>query len=304
MGLKKVKLENKNLDMSLIDMLQYYDISKTKKYTQFLVKMFKGLIQRDLDMYQEHKYGSQNNEKMDTLVDRNCFEGFLTHKLVVEYFIGYERIKLYVTFCELMERGLVENKDISTYDSWEMVENQVFLALNKANVKKAKKEIKIIYEDSCYLVFKPLTYLASCTYGYQTRWCTSMINSPEYFYGHSSNGVLIYVINKNTNEKYGFFYEILGHMDLFDVNKHRYHFKVFDKEDKLVDTLQTNIPHNILSLIYSEIQNSPANWKLFSKDELIQMAKHVSMPRLEPIPIDNREESLPLNLPDPFLISE
>lgn len=291
MGLKKVKLENKNLDLSLIDMLQYYDISKTKKYTQFLVKMFKELIQNDLHLTQQYrKNGLDNDEKMDTLVDRNSFEGFLTHKLVVEILIGYPKIKLYITFCELMERGLVEIKDISTYDSWEMVENQVFLALNKANVKKAKKEIKIIYEDSCYLVFKPLTYLASCTYGYQTKWCTSMINSPDYFYDHSSKGVLIYVINKNTNEKYGFFYEIMGLLDVFDVNKHRYLFKVFDNEDRQVDTFQTNIPHNILSLIYTDIQNSPENWKFFSKVELKQMAKHVSIPSVD------QPVTIPLNI--------
>lgn len=289
MGLKKVKLENQNLDISLIDMLQFYDISKTKKYTQFLVKMFKELIEKDFYTTQNYRtINPDNDEKINTLVDRNCFEGFLTHKLVVEYFIGYEKIKLYMTLCELMERGLVEIKDISTYDSWEMVENQVFLALNKANVKKAKKEIKIIYEDSVYLVLKPLTYLASCTYGYQTKWCTSMINSPDYFYNHSSKGVLIYVINKITNEKYGFFYEVLEPYDLFEINKHRYLFKVFDKEDKQVDTFQTNIPHNILSLIYTDIQNSPANYNFFSKDEKNKMVKHIIPSNLEPIPLTNQ----------------
>lgn len=287
MGLKKVKLENQSLDLSLIDMLQYYDISKTKKYTQFLVKMFKEHIEMDLHRTQQYReHNLSVNEQVDSLINKNSLEGFLTHKLIVEYFLGYEKIKLFVTLCEMMERGLVEIKDISIYDSWEMVENQVFLALNRANVKKAKKEIKIIYEDSCYLVFKPLTYLASCTYGYQTKWCTSMIHSPDYFYDHSSRGVLIYVINKNTNEKYGFFYEIMGPLDVFEVNKHRYLFKVFDKEDKQVDTFQTNIPHNILSLIYADIQNSPSNWKLFSKIELKQMVKHVTIPRVEPIAIN------------------
>ena len=41
MGLKKVKLENKNLDLSLIDMLQYYDISKTKNTPSFWLKCLK-----------------------------------------------------------------------------------------------------------------------------------------------------------------------------------------------------------------------------------------------------------------------
>ena len=92
------------------------------------------------------------------------------------------------------------------------------------------------------------------------------------------------------SEKYGFFYEIMGLLDVFDVNKHRYLFKVFDNEDRQVDTFQTNIPHNILSLIYTDIQNSPENWKFFSKVELKQMAKHVSIPSVD------QPVTIPLNI--------
>ena len=53
MGIKKLKKENKNLTLTLIDMLGKFDISKTKKYTQFLVNEIKkcdfdSLYNRDL----------------------------------------------------------------------------------------------------------------------------------------------------------------------------------------------------------------------------------------------------------------
>jgi hypothetical protein len=39
MGIKKIKKENDDLSISVIDSLGLFDISSTKKYTQFLIKM-------------------------------------------------------------------------------------------------------------------------------------------------------------------------------------------------------------------------------------------------------------------------
>ena len=45
MGIKRLKKENEFLNMSIGDMLAKFDTSKTKKYSQFLVKMLNERIE-------------------------------------------------------------------------------------------------------------------------------------------------------------------------------------------------------------------------------------------------------------------
>jgi hypothetical protein len=54
----------------------------------------------------------------------------------------------------------------------------LFEAKNREMFKRSKKEIHKIFEDDNYMIFKPLTYASSCSYGYQTKWCTAMVMIP------------------------------------------------------------------------------------------------------------------------------
>jgi hypothetical protein len=159
-----------------------------------------------------------------------------------------------------------------------MLQIQLFEAKNREMFKKSKKEIHKIFEDENYIIFKPLTYLASCSYGYQTKWCTAMINEPSYFYNHSK-GILIYLIDKKENRKFAFYKKIPHLNEIDDYDHENYVFKTFNQEDKQIDTIQTGLPMNILQIIMMEcdtkLPTTIPNYKLFSEDEKNIMRQHV-----------------------------
>jgi hypothetical protein len=156
------------------------------------------------------------------------------------------------------------------------LEIQLFEAKNREMFKRSKKEIHKIFEDDNYVIFKPLTYAASCSYGYQTKWCTAMINDPGYFY-NQSRGILIYLIDKKENKKFAFYRSFPQPYEMMDDHE-QYVFKTYNQEDKQIDTIQTGLPMNILQIILMECDlKSPTtipNYKLFSEEEKNEMRRY------------------------------
>ena len=161
-----------------------------------------------------------------------------------------------------MERGLTNEKDISKYDSWDMVASEVFQAKNRNLFKKAKKEVKVVYEDDQYMCIKPLTYAASVSYGYQTKWCTASVQEPSYFYNHSKEGVLVYLIDKINNVKFGFYHN-------------NYQIQIYNQKDDRIDSMETGLPvellHKLIGEMKSEAKDKNFNYKLFGESELENM---------------------------------
>ena len=279
MGIKKLKKENNYLNLTLVDMLSKYDPSKTKKYTQFLVKQLSNRLKEQLEYVNKEPDTIFERKLVEQLVPFDSFENSLTRMFVCDYLFSWGQMDMFVEFCELNERGLTKENDISKYDSWEMLERELFEAKNKASIKKAEKEIQIILNDERYLIFKPLTYLASTTYGYQTKWCTAMITDPSYFYSHSK-GILIYLIDKEKNKRFAFYKRIPG---VYDLDDHEdLIFTSWNEEDKKIDTFQTGLPFEILKIIADEMDNTnpnnTANYKHFSEDELKLMVNYTDFP--------------------------
>ena len=203
MGIKKIKKENNSINISLIDLMGKLDTSETKKYTQFLFKILKNNFDNDMKYF--IKESSDREKKVNEILMANTFDGWVT-KRVIGNLCGWDEMNLFVDFCDFMERGLTNEKDISKYDSWDMVASEVFQAKNRNLFKMAKKEVKVVYEDDQYMCIKPLTYAASVSYGYKTKWCTASVQEPSYFYNHSKNGVLVYLIDKVNINKLVFRY--------------------------------------------------------------------------------------------------
>jgi hypothetical protein len=274
MGIKKLKKENEILNMSIGDMFAKLDTSKTKKYSQFLVRMLNERIdnwnknQMDLEIVQR--------TSLDKLLPYNTWENTVIRNFVCDYIFSWGNIERFVEFTELMEKGVIDEKDISKYDSWDMLETQLFEAKNRELFKRSKKEIHKIFEDDNYMIFKPLTYASSCSYGYQTKWCTAMINDPGYFYNHSK-GILIYLIDKKENKKFAFYKHFPQLYEISDDHE-QYAFKTYNQEDKQIDTIQTGLPMNILQIILMECDlKSPTtipNYRLFSEEEKDNMRIH------------------------------
>jgi|694.fasta_scaffold09709_10 hypothetical protein len=262
MGIKKIKKENDTINISLIDLMGNLDTSDTKKYTQFLVKVLKKNYDEDIKYM--IKDDSSSRRKIDEILGDDSFNSWLTKRLISQLY-GWDEMNLFVDFCDYMERGLINEKDISKYDSWEMVASEVYQAKNRDLFKKAKKEVKVVYEDDQYTCIKPLTYEASVSYGYQTRWCTASVQEPSYFYNHSRDGVLVYLIDKINNVKFGFYH---------DQNQ----IQIYNQKDNRVDSMETDLPlellHKLVSEMKSDAKDKNFNYKLFSESELEKMRKY------------------------------
>ena len=274
MGIKKIKKENDTINVSLIDIMGNLDTSGTKKYTQFLVKMIKKNYDDDIKYMM--KDSSSTLRKIDEILGDDSFNSWLTKRLISQLY-GWDEMSLFVDFCDYMERGLINEKDISKYDSWEMVAGEVYQAKNRDLFKKAKKEVKVVYEDDQYTCLKPLTYEASVSYGYQTRWCTASVQEPSYFYNHSRDGVLVYLIDKINNVKFGFYH---------DQNQ----IQIYNQKDNRVDSMETDLPlellHKLISEMKSDAKDKNFNYKLFSKSELEKMRKYRRDEIIEPVPME------------------
>jgi hypothetical protein len=288
MGIKKLKKENEVLNLSIANMLAKFDTTKTKKYSQFLVKMLNKKIedwQAEQDSFRPViQSDSIYKDPIEKTVPNDSFDNMLSRIMFCDFIFSWNKMQRFVEFTELMEKGVISEKDISKYDSWDMLEEQLFEAKNRELFKKSKKEIHKIFEDDNYMIFKPLTYASSCSYGYQTKWCTAMVNDPGYFYDHS-RGILIYLIDKKENKKFAFYKHFLQQYELSDGHED-YAFKTYNQEDKQIDTIQTGLPMNILQIILMECDlKSPTtipNYKLFSEDEKNEMRKYNG-----PLPEDN-----------------
>ena len=262
MGIKKIKKENNSINISLVDLMGKLDNSETKKYTQFLVKILKKNFDNEQDFLTRDS--SHRERKIDQVLNNSTFDGWITRKILTNLY-GWDEVDSFINFCEFMERGLINEKDISKYDSWEMVTSEVFQAKNRNLFKMAKKEVKVVYEDDQYMCIKPLTYAASVSYGYQTRWCTASVQEPSYFYNHSKDGVLVYLIDKINNVKFGFYHN-------------SYQIQIYNQKDDRVDSMETGIPiellHKLIGEMKSEAKDKNFNYKLFGESELENMKKY------------------------------
>ena len=262
MGIKKIKKENNSINISLVDLMGKLDNSETKKYTQFLVKILKKNFDNEQDFLVRDS--SHRERKIDQVLNNSTFDGWITRKILTNLY-GWDEVDSFINFCDFMERGLTNEKDISKYDSWDMVASEVFQAKNRNLFKKAKKEVKVVYEDDQYMCIKPLTYAASVSYGYQTKWCTASVQEPSYFYNHSKDGVLVYLIDKINNVKFGFYHN-------------SYQIQIYNQKDDRIDSMETGLPlellHKLIGEMKSEAKDKNFNYKLFGESELENMKKY------------------------------
>jgi hypothetical protein len=158
--------------IDFIDIANKIDDTKTKKYIEHLVRFTRNLSKDfESSIYSEMNYIMDNLKKFD----------------------------------ELATNGMIETPDLNKYKKLSEVVRSIKEATLTKSIGKAKKEIKILYEDDNYMLFLPLSYDAASVYGRGTKWC---VTQNEYFYRYSDRGVLAYFIEKNINRKIGLYYDM------------------------------------------------------------------------------------------------
>ena len=137
-------------------------------------------------------------------------------------------------------------KDINQY------ENPSFIAflMNVVDERKterelereAKSQVTKLYEDDDVLVVMPKSYVSSCYYGANTKWCTTTRGSSGFFEKYSRDGKLYYFINKKTGLKRALYIkekpkqvEVYNEKDIeVDLDEL---FSVFPQQTDLIDDL-------------------------------------------------------------------
>jgi hypothetical protein len=260
MGIKHLIQENPNMDLNLVRLISKLDPSKTNKLTPFMIKVFKKRMvdfEKDLSQVEGGLYGSRYEYVNGKMSDVSGTEKFIMTWVIDQF--RAENIEILKEFSEVLDKGLVDQNDISKYENFEDITNQLSVARTKDLLKKSRKEISVVYEDDEIMMLKPLSFEASLKYGAGTKWCTAMKNEPEYFYRYSKNGILIYLINKETGRKFG------CHSERFDNNR----VQIFNEIDQVIDSFHMGLPYEKLTILMDLMDSEKygVNSELFSEEE-------------------------------------
>ena len=253
--LDRLKEQNPNLNISIIDIIAALDPSDSYKYTEFLIKQFKN----------HNDYYSPNKEE---------FMGYLG-----VFLFGPDEISTLNEFERHCNANRIKNKDISTYKAFQELSNEVLVAEEKEKRKQLEKEILKIYEDDTWFILTPLSLEASKVYGANTKWC---VTQEKYWNQYLTTHKLIYVLNKKTDIKTAFSRN-------FSTEK----FQAWDQLDKEVDPLFINfIPDELFLKIRKELQKDETTGDLTGLGDTVKdIIKLSDYPELR-TPNDIVEESL------------
>jgi hypothetical protein len=255
----ELKKQHPTYALSVIDIYKMISPNQSSKYIEMLIKLDKNKTK------QPDNYRNGVVEYMVRIgLDYNYIETLDLETLQFlldsfNYMIGDENIKRFTKFASFIDRKLIGNNDVTTYSTWDEIEQAVSLAEIKLIDKETAKQIKKVYEDDEWLSLRPLSLEASMKYGANTKWCTTT-NTGQYYARYSSRGILIYNINKKTGYKVACFKNLDSNYD----NE----FSWWDVTDRRIEALDSEAPAAVLEAIRNEIKNtSVANKMLMTKAE-------------------------------------
>jgi len=246
--------------LSAIDIYKMVSPGQSNKYIEMLIK---------LDKNEPPKYRDEHRSEIIQImvgwgIDYNYLETFDLETLSFVFdslsnLMAPSRVFAFTKFASFIERKLIENTDVTSYSSWDEIEQAVSLAEMKLIDKETAKQIKKVYEDDTWLSLRPLSLEASMKYGANTKWCTTT-NTGQYYARYSSRGILIYNINKKTGYKVACFKNLDSNYD----NE----FSWWDVTDRRIEALDSEAPAAVLEAIRNEIKTtSVANKMLMTKAE-------------------------------------
>lgn len=267
----KVNPEN---NINIVNIIEMFSPDAKSKYTDLLLRLMK-----NTPNLKEHT--SEIKEVINTEFDfipKAKLEEYSDLQLMIIWkfidgFFESKDLQNFRKFCELNERGLVSQNDLSKYSTLDEVMSSLSLAEMALDAKLLEKQTKIVYEDDEWLLVRPLTYASSKKYGANTKWCTTQSDNPEYFLKYSSKGVLIYCINKKTGYKVASFYSL---------DKNDPEFSFWNQKDSRIDSLQTELTDELRIIIKNESTiKAYTNRYLLSDDERTKEDKNYNKSSLK-----------------------
>ena len=267
MKLKKLKLENQEYNLSILDLLRLIDPSKTGKFMTILLNELKfynksvplGPIYCNTDITRLSNQIETYNVIHEELLG-----------ILIECLGGTDIINDLEKFEVLCDEGLVSVIDIQEYKSLGELSLAVIDAEEKRKDKDSSPQKEIVFDHPDYLILKPLNEFASKKYGASTKWCTSS-RDPKTFYQYSEKGVLIYILPKNDNSKWAVYYD----MDLKELSW-------WNAKDILTDGYLVELPEQLKKDILKYILNetNPNGHYFDEKTKLLSVEELVNFPEM------------------------
>lgn len=206
--IEKLKEQNPDLNINLIDLLSKADPSDTYKYLPFLIKAFKSNFTTDGDILR-HLFQSDN------LTNLKKFE-------------------------EHSKANRIKNNDISLYNSFKQIKDEVKEAEDALRIKELEKQVKKIYADDDWLVLIPLSYESAKMYGANTKWC---VTQEKYWNQYIAEYKILYIINKKKDLKWA-----ISSKDSESL------VEGWQADDNPINPFMIPIPSSILAIITDEIR--------------------------------------------------
>jgi hypothetical protein len=158
-----------------------------------------------------------------------------------------------------MDKGHIENTDVTSYKDIESVRGAITLASMKELTKDLEGQVIKEFEDEKWVILRPLTFSASAKYGASTRWCTTYQREKNYFEKYWRKGILVYFINKKTGYKFAGYKGLSGDTE----------FSFWNSEDTRVDYLDVEADDYLFPIVRKIFKSNSTNKNLCS-DEIQQ----------------------------------
>jgi hypothetical protein len=224
--------------MRFVDVVNMIDISKTNKYSEMILRV---LINHHVNSRYDNSEIKHFKESIKEILNIDT-EGMDDVSLIMIHqkldMFNRQDIRMIKNFMTLNEAKVLGGIDVSTVKTFQDIHNYTSLASLKSITNEFRKQVKIDYEDLEWLILRPFSFESSCKYGAGTKWCTTSESNPDHFFRYTRKGVLVYVINKKTGDKVGCY-----------KSPDEVASEFYNMEDIRVDSMDTNLPYDILQFV-------------------------------------------------------
>ena len=283
--LDELKKQSPELNVTMFDMMNKLDTSKSYKYLPLFCKIF-GQKFNPKKFWHKDDYSSSMLEIQSILINKgistdglNDGEMYYMANYLAEHFSSdtYSTLKEFMNY---MDKGQIDNKDISNYKDLDDVRGAVTLASIKEYSKDLENQIIKEYEDEKWVAVRPLTFSASAKYGSSTRWCTTYQREKQYFEKYWRKGILVYFINKQSGYKFAGFKGLNGDAE----------FSFWNAEDSRIDYLDVNADDYLFPIVRKIFKSDQTN-KNLSSDEIQQQVHEECLSAHEKMRIEYLSEN-------------
>jgi len=262
--LSTLKEQNPNFNIGLIDAFSI--LFEKPKYVELAFNLHKHNFNKQMksDWYSNRRYANDlisngfKKEYIDKISDTTLVA---IHNLLDD--VSDTVLENVNKFIELNERGLIENKDVTSYKSLEELQGALSVAELKLMSKDLEKFVIKLYDENDWLIVKPLTYESSCKYGAGTKWCTAATSEEYQYHNYTRRGILTYAMNRKTGVKVAAF----KNLD----SDHQRETSFWNAIDERLDSSECGLPLHILDIIITDFRSCiKSNYDL-GTDEIKEM---------------------------------